>query len=113
MLRTHRYDELLRTPRILEQAVYDPVLTKPALEALAYVGTAGSQRTLVEFISSDSQPLELRQLAAESFATSRQRFGVLLTAAEIALQYDRYNASETATRRKPETARPSARHFGG
>ena len=92
-----RYDELLRDAAILEQSVYNPALTKPALQALAHVGTAGSQHTLVDFVSLESQPLELRQLAADSFAKSRERFGVLLTAAEIAQQYDRYNASETAS----------------
>lgn len=81
----------------MEQTVYNPELTKVSLQALANVGTAGSQRTLVDFASLEAQPLELRQLAAESFATSRERYGVLLTAAEIAQQYDRYNASETAS----------------
>ncbi|MDZ4657722.1 MAG: hypothetical protein SH868_09125 [Bythopirellula sp.] len=90
------YDELLRDAVILEQTVYNPDLAEASLAALAYVGTAGSQRTLVDFASLAAQPMKLRQLAADSFARSRARFGVLLTAAEIAQQYDRYNASETA-----------------
>jgi hypothetical protein len=91
------YDELLRDAVVLENAAYNPDLAKVALAALASAGTAGSQRTLVEFASLAAQPMELRQLAADSFARSRSRFGVLLTAGEIAQQYDRYNASETAS----------------
>ncbi len=91
------YDELLRDAAILEHTVYNPDLTKASLAALANAGTAGSQRTLVDFASLAAQPMPLRQLAADSFARSRSRFGVLLTAAEIAQQYDRYNASETAS----------------
>lgn len=91
------YDELLRDAPILEQAIYNPTLSQTALLALAHVGTAGSQRNLVDFASLESQPLELRKIAVESFAKNREQFGVLLSAAEIALQYDRYNASETAS----------------
>jgi hypothetical protein len=90
------YDELLRDAGILEQAVHNPELTEVSLAALAHVGTAGSQRTLVDFASLESQALELRRLAADAFATSRERYGVLLSADEIVQQYDRYNASETA-----------------
>ena len=89
-----------------------PTSRRLSLTALAHVGTARSQRTLVELASLESQPLELRKLAADSFATSRERFGVLLTAEEIALQYDRYNASETATAEVQASARPDARHLG-
>jgi CheY-like chemotaxis protein len=91
------YDELCRDAGILEQTVYNPDLTEVSLAASAHVGTAGSQRTLIEFASLESQSMELRQLAADAFAKSRERYGVLLTGEEIALQYDRYNASETAT----------------
>jgi hypothetical protein len=91
------YDEMLRDASVLEKAVYNPALAETTLRALANVGTAGSQRTLVDVASQAAQPMELRRLAAESFAANRARFGVLLSTEEIALQYDRYNASETAT----------------
>lgn len=91
------YDELRRDAGILDQVAYNPDLVQVSLTALAHVGTASSQRTLVELASLESQPLELRKLAAKAFAASRERYGVLLTAEEMALQYDRYNASETAT----------------
>ena len=41
--------------------------------------------------------MELRESAADAFAKSRERYGVLLSTQEIALQYDRYNTSETAS----------------
>ena len=90
------YDELLRGSELLEQIVYDPQFTEISLRALAAAGTAGSQRTLAEIASLHTQSIKIRQAAAEGFATSCERFGCLLTAAEIAQQYDRYNASETA-----------------
>lgn len=91
------YDEMLRDAHVLDRAVFNPALTEVSLKSLANVGTAGAQRTLVDFASQAAQPMELRKLAAESFATNRAKFGVLLSTEEIALQYDRYNASETAT----------------
>jgi hypothetical protein len=91
------YDEMLRDANVLEKAVYNPALAETTLRALANVGTAGSQRTLVDVASQAAQPMELRRLAAQSFAINRAKFGVLLSTEEIALQYDRYNASETAT----------------
>jgi hypothetical protein len=91
------YDEMLRDASVLEKAVYNPALAETTLKALANVGTAGSQRTLVDVASQAAQPMELRQLAAQSFVTNRAKFGVLLSTEEIALQYDRYNASETAS----------------
>jgi hypothetical protein len=91
------YDEMLRDASVLERAVYNPALTETTLKALANVGTAGAQRTLVDFASQSAQPMELRKLAAQSFTTNREKFGVLLSTEEIAIQYDRYNASETAS----------------
>lgn len=91
------YDELRRDAEILEQTVHNPDLAQVSLAALAHVGTAGSQRTLVDFVNNEAQPMELRQLAADAFATNRERYGVLLTADEIVTQYDRYNASEAAS----------------
>jgi hypothetical protein len=91
------YDEMLRDASVLEKAVYNPALAETTLKALANVGTAGSQRTLVDVASQAAQPMELRKLAAQSFTTNREKFGVLLSTEEIALQYDRYNSSETAS----------------
>ncbi len=90
------YDELLRNAEILEQTVFQKELSQVSLAALASAGTAGSQQTLADFASMPNQPLELRRQAAQAFAKSVDRFGCLLTADQIAAQYDRYNASETA-----------------
>ncbi|TWU29901.1 HEAT repeat domain-containing protein [Bythopirellula polymerisocia] len=90
------YDELLRYADSLENSVYRAELAAPSLEALAVAGTAGSQQTLAAFASQPTQPIELRRQAAKAFSESFERFGCLLTAEQIAAQYDRYNASETA-----------------
>ena len=92
----HPYDELLRGASVLEETVYVPELVEPSLRALTIIGTAGSQQTLVDLASQDFQPIELRERAAAAFATSVERFGKQLTAAEVHRQYDRYNASATA-----------------
>jgi hypothetical protein len=79
----------------LANAVWDPELGPQAAEILATLGTASSQRVLVDLASFVAQPLELRQAAAKAFAASVADFGALLTSGEIHQQYDRYNRSET------------------
>jgi CheY-like chemotaxis protein len=79
----------------LASAVWDPELGPQATEILATLGTASSQRVLVDLASFVAQPLELRQAAAKAFAVSVADFGALLTSGEIHQQYDRYNRSET------------------
>lgn len=90
------YDELLRNADTLEQTVFQPELSEASLAALAVAGTAGSQQTLADFASLSGQPIELRRQAAKAFAQNFERYGCLMTADQIALQYDRYNASEKA-----------------
>jgi hypothetical protein len=65
---------------------------------LTALGTAGSQQALVNFASNSSQPLESRQQAARAFAASVEHHGKLLTPTDIAIQFDRYNSSESADR---------------
>ena len=67
-----------------------------ALSTLLGLGTPESQRRLLDTASLEARPLEQRQAAAEAFAQSVARHGVLLTTAQIRQQYDRYNASSTA-----------------
>jgi len=93
----HPYDELLRDSHLLAQTVYVPELTEAALRALARVGTAGSQKLLVDLVSASGQSIEARRLAALALASSVKQAGKLLTSHEIRLQYDRYNASEAAS----------------
>ncbi|NOY41444.1 MAG: response regulator [Planctomycetes bacterium] len=92
----HPYDELLRDVRVLSETVHVPGLVEPSLSALAMAGTTGSQLALIDFASRGVNPIEMRQLAAESFATSVQRFGKQMRLDTIHQQYERYNTSESA-----------------
>ncbi len=86
---------LRRVESSLAAALSDPELGPKAAPTLAKLGTATSQRTLVDLASFATQPIGLRQAAAEAFAASVADFGPLLTTSEIRQQYDRYNNSET------------------
>jgi len=77
----------------VQKALYAPQLGVAAAKVLACLGTPSSQKTLVDFASRGTQPIELRQAAVEAFGQSVQKFGILLTTTEIEQQYDRYNAS--------------------
>jgi hypothetical protein len=94
----HPYDEFLRDADFAGESLYDEKLFEPSLKLLAVLGTAGSQRTLVNFASDPSVELASRQQAAQAFAANVQRNGMLLTPTEITAQFDRYNASESADR---------------
>ena len=92
------YNELLREAELMGQILNSPDHTKASLRVLGLLGTAGSQQMLVEFTSAAARPIELRRDAARALSVSVDRFGKLLTSAEILRQYNRYNASETADR---------------
>jgi hypothetical protein len=94
----HPYDELFRNADVASQSLYAPELWEPSLKVLTVLGTADSQRTLVEFASNPTASLETREQAAQAFAASVKRHGKLLTPTEVSLQFDRYNASETSDR---------------
>src|SRR4029453_19434017 len=69
----------------------------PAVDApplLPGFGTPRSQTALVDFASQQTRDLAERQAAAASFAAAIKNRGLLLTQAQIAEQYVRYNASE-------------------
>jgi hypothetical protein len=91
----HPYDEMLRDADVASQTIYVPELLEPSLKVLAALGTAGSQQALVDFASNPTAAAEDRQNSARAFAASVQRHGKLLTPTEVAVQFDRYNASET------------------
>ncbi|MCH2113416.1 MAG: hypothetical protein MK171_00670 [Pirellulales bacterium] len=93
----HPYDELVRDSQRLGQTAYVPELAKASTRVLAVIGTADSQQLLVELASASPLPLEIRRQAADALSTSVQRVGKLLTPQEVHLQYQRYNASETAS----------------
>ncbi len=83
--------------RIASEA-WSSTVGRHAVAVLGNRGTARAQRTLVDVASATLQPLEHRQAAAAAFQRSVVRHGLLLTAAEVLRQYDRYNASETLDR---------------
>ena len=55
------------------------------------MGTAHSQRSLLDLANLSAQPLETRQAAADAFAASMRRFGIRLSSDELLRQYDLYN----------------------
>lgn len=94
----HPYDELHRGADLVGALVYDPELATAAIGALAALGTADSQLSLLQLASNRHASLETRKAAVEAFAASVDRFGKVLTPTQVAKQYDVYNASETADR---------------
>jgi CheY-like chemotaxis protein len=93
LARDHTYYDLHRQAPVVEAALYLPALAARSMKALALLGTPASQRALADFASHSSVPIEARNAAAQAFAESVKRYGILLTAEEILSQYDRYNAS--------------------
>ncbi len=92
----HPYDEMLRDAKQISLTLYQPELTEATMRVLAVLGTADSQQLMLDYISTNTLPIESRQAASGAFAKSVRRFGKLLTSQEILRQYDRYNASKTA-----------------
>jgi hypothetical protein len=90
------YDELKRDAHLVDRTLLTPELAGPSVAVLAALGTPESQTALVDFASLGTLPIETRQAAAEALAASVAKFGVQLKRDQVILQYDRYNASETA-----------------
>jgi CheY-like chemotaxis protein len=84
-------------PAVLK-ALDRPEHSLKAANVLAALGTATSQKALVDLASQSLSPLEVRRSAAEAFVESVLRYGTLLTTAELARQYERYNQSEAQDR---------------
>ena len=90
------YDELKRDAQLVNRTLLTPELATASVAVLAGLGTPESQTALVDFASLGTLPIETRQAAAEALATSVAKHGVQLKREQVLLQYDRYNASETA-----------------
>jgi HEAT repeat protein len=90
-----QYD-LLSQQNIVIAALANPALTTAAAALLTYYPTPAAQTALVDFASQSNRPLADRQAAASAFAESVRARGVLLTQAQIAQQFARYNASQSA-----------------
>lgn len=88
--------DFLRQEDELIRALSVPGLSAKASRALSFLGTPRIQTALVEFVSQEARSIEARQAVAAAFADAVRRRGMLLTQDQVLLQYDRYNASETA-----------------
>ncbi|HYW80238.1 MAG TPA: hypothetical protein VE890_11705 [Thermoguttaceae bacterium] len=77
-------------------ARYVPKLSIAAIGVLRQINSPESQQSLVDLASRQTQPIEVRQAAAEAFQYSTEQFGILLTTDQISRQYDLYNASESS-----------------
>ncbi|MCU0870815.1 MAG: hypothetical protein MUE50_00575 [Pirellulaceae bacterium] len=89
----HAFYDLFRIQQAAQSALGTPSLCVSAARVLGRLGSPESQRALVTLASQHGRPLAERQAAAEAFAQAVQQRGLLLTRAEILLQYDRYNRS--------------------
>ncbi len=85
--------DIYRAQDVVLAALYVPKLSVPACEVLAHLGTPAAQRTLVDLASRFTQPIAARRAAAAAFRLNTEKFGVLLAAAEVRRQYDRYKQS--------------------
>ncbi len=70
-----------------------PELAVRSAVALGDLGSARSQKALVDQASRTTLPFAVRQAALAAFRCSTKKYGILLTTDAIRLQYDRYNQS--------------------
>ncbi|GEM_PF-2304876 len=64
-----------------------------AVPLLAYHGNPDSQVFLANLASDTAAPNRIRSVAAQAFRMSVQKFGTLMTTAQLRMQYDRQNRS--------------------
>jgi len=91
--RSRRIYDLRRVEAAVLSTLNVPGLSTLAAAVLANLGTAESQRALVDVASRTTAPAEDRTAAFSAFRRSTQQYGILLTIPQIRLQYDRYNQS--------------------
>jgi len=96
-----QYD-LISQQGALISALANPALTIDAAAVLAFFPTAAVQAVLVDFASHLDHPLADRQAATNAFAASIRGRGVLLSQAQVAQQFARYNASQSADKATQE-----------
>jgi hypothetical protein len=94
--------DLLRHEARLVQALNQPELAASAALLLGQFGTPTAQLALVDFASQESRAIADRQEAAKAFSAAVKARGLRLTQQQIALQYDRYNASAQRDRETQE-----------
>ena len=82
-----------RQQQALINALFVPLLSKPAATALSHIGSDKAQRTLATFASLDTEILNNRVHAVTALEQNIQRYKILLTRTEILKLYDLYNKS--------------------
>ena len=85
---------LLQLDERMERALTNPVVAAKAARVLGLLGTPRAQRALLEFASTQLQPLVDRKAAVEALRVAVQQRGLLLTRDRLLHQYDLYNDSE-------------------
>ncbi|MSR56849.1 MAG: HEAT repeat domain-containing protein [Planctomycetaceae bacterium] len=91
--RTKIFD-ITRAEQVLIDALVDPKLAAPALEALAEIPSQSVQRRMAEVAVERRAPAELREVAALRLAFHIQRFGLLLSTEEIAQLHADWNDAQ-------------------
>ena len=94
--------DLARLEGTLRTTLDIPGRTAQAAAILGTLGTPASQQALVDLASRPALPVPTRQAAAAAFRESVKRRGLLLTTAQVLLQYDRYNQSRHQDRATQE-----------
>jgi hypothetical protein len=85
--------DIRRQEPAVTRVLYVPELSVHAAQVLGQLGTASSQRSLLELAGLATQSLEIRQAAAAAFARSVRKYGILLSREQIMAQYDLYNSN--------------------
>lgn len=89
----YSFYDLHSLERPLLNALVSDNVGPTAASALSGLGTPTAQKQLVD-VASGYRSLDLRQAAAAAFADAIEEYGLLLSEADIDLQYQRYNQSE-------------------
>ena len=94
--KSYPFYDIMRSRDVAVRASVRPQLAVPATELLGSLGDETSQKALVDLASQGGLDIEQRQRAANAFSQAVLRRGLMLRSPAVRLQYDRYNASESA-----------------
>ena len=100
--KTYKFFELGPHEAALTRLIYAPGFSEVAAKVLGALGTPAAQLEMINFASQTNLPIEERRPIADAFIKSINRSGTLLTTREIQIQYDRYNASQYASKSQQE-----------
>lgn len=94
---TYPWYDVMRARDVAVRAVESPGLADSAVRLLGSLGDEVSQELLTDLANRSGSTMEDRQRAANAFAESVLRRGLMLRGAAVLKQYARYNESETAS----------------